>query len=234
MTFDSINPATGEHITTYATMQPSQVQAILGQCQLAQRTWGKTAVEDRAQRMMAAHDVLMDNREEYARLMSAEMGKIYAQGLAEVEKCAWGCRYYAGRAVAAEAGRALKKCVLELGGSDPFILLEDADIDKAVEAGIFSRFQASGQSCIAAKRFIVVDAVYDEFEQKFVAAVRRLKMGDPLAVGVFICPQARTDLRGGSDSLCPGGFPCSVMKNLQQKSAEMSCKNSSMPAIHMR
>jgi len=103
----------------------------------------------------------------------------------------------AGRAVAAEAGKALKKCVLELGGSDPFIVLEDADIDKAVEVGIIGRFQNSGQSCIAAKRFIVVDAVYEEFETKFTAAAGALKMGDPARSGVFIGPQARMDLRDG-------------------------------------
>jgi succinate-semialdehyde dehydrogenase/glutarate-semialdehyde dehydrogenase len=101
----------------------------------------------------------------------------------------------AGRAVASEAGRALKKCVLELGGSDPFIVLEDADIDRAVEVGIISRFQNSGQSCIAAKRFIIMDSVYDEFEEKFVTAVQQLKMGDPMAEDVYIGPLARTDLR---------------------------------------
>jgi len=103
----------------------------------------------------------------------------------------------AGKAVAAEAGKSLKKCVLELGGSDPFIVLEDADIDRAVEVGIIGRFQNSGQSCIAAKRFIVVDAVYEEFTEKFVEAVSRLKMGDPSEDGVYIGPQARMDLRDG-------------------------------------
>jgi succinate-semialdehyde dehydrogenase/glutarate-semialdehyde dehydrogenase len=103
----------------------------------------------------------------------------------------------AGRAVASEAGKVLKKCVLELGGSDPFIILEDADIDRAVEVGIVGRFQNSGQSCIAAKRFIVVDAVYEEFEKKFVDKVSQLKMGDPAADGVYIGPQARVDLRDG-------------------------------------
>jgi succinate-semialdehyde dehydrogenase/glutarate-semialdehyde dehydrogenase len=103
----------------------------------------------------------------------------------------------AGRAVAGEAGKVLKKCVLELGGSDPFIVLEDADIDKAVEVGIVGRFQNSGQSCIAAKRFIVVAAVYEEFERKFVARVRELEMGDPMQEGVYVGPLARRDLRDG-------------------------------------
>jgi succinate-semialdehyde dehydrogenase/glutarate-semialdehyde dehydrogenase len=255
---------------------------------------------------------LLANKEDHARLMSQEMGKVYPQGIAEVEKCAWACDYYAdhaadflaseevdteaqhsfiaykplgvvlavmpwnfplwqvfrfavpalmagngvllkhapsvfgcallmeklfreagfpehlfrsllidipmttevihnplvaavtitssvaaGRAVAAEAGRALKKCVLELGGSDPFIVLEDADVDRAVDTGIIARFQNSGQSCIAAKRFIVVDAVYDEFERKFVEKTAALKMGDPMQDGVYIGPLARVDLRDG-------------------------------------
>jgi succinate-semialdehyde dehydrogenase/glutarate-semialdehyde dehydrogenase len=103
----------------------------------------------------------------------------------------------AGRAVASEAGKVLKKCVLELGGSDAYIVLEDADIDAAVETGIVARFQNSGQSCIAAKRFIVVDAVYDEFERKFVDKVRDLRMGNPAKEGVYIGPLARVDLRDG-------------------------------------
>jgi len=103
----------------------------------------------------------------------------------------------AGRAVASEAGKVLKKCVLELGGSDAFIVLEDADIDQAVEVGIVARFQNSGQSCIAAKRFIVLESVYEEFEKKFVDKAGRLKMGDPSEPGVYIGPLARVDLRDG-------------------------------------
>ena len=312
MTFDIINPATGERIESFEEMPAAEVDDILDRCVAAQREWRETPMAERARLMMKAHDVLLANKEAYARVMTREMGKIWPQGLAEVEKCAWVCEYYAqngerflapeeveteahhsfvnfqplgvvlavmpwnfplwqvfrfaapalmagngavlkhapntfgcallieeifreagfpehlfrsliidvpqttrvihdprvaavsitssvaaGRAVATEAGKVLKKCVLELGGSDPFIVLEDADIDKAVEVGIVARFQNSGQSCIAAKRFIVVDAVYDEFERKFVDAVAKLKMGDPMEEGVFIGPQARLDLRDG-------------------------------------
>lgn len=87
---------------------------------------------------------------------------------------------YAGSQVAMQAGKALKKTVLELGGSDPFIVLADADIDATVKNAVTGRFQNSGQSCIAAKRFIVEDAVYDEFLQKFKVAVEALVIGDPL------------------------------------------------------
>ena len=312
MAFDIINPATGEKVNSFEEMSASEVQSILELSAGAQREWAATSFAERARLMLSVARVLRDNKEEYARLMTEEMGKVYPQGIAEVEKCAWGCEYYAehaeaflasedvpteaersfvtykplgvvlavmpwnfplwqvfrfaapalmagngavlkhapnvfgcslmmegifrdagfpehlfrsliidiplttevihnplvaavtitssvnaGRAVASEAGKVLKKCVLELGGSDAFIVLEDADVDKAVEVGIVGRYQNSGQSCIAAKRFIVVDAVYAEFETKFVAAVKQLKMGDPSAEGVYVGPQARVDLRDG-------------------------------------
>jgi succinate-semialdehyde dehydrogenase/glutarate-semialdehyde dehydrogenase len=312
MSFHIINPATGEKLRSFNPMTPQEVQDILQQVAAAQLAWGRRPFRERAQCLKAAHGVLLKNKEEYARLMAAEMGKPLPQGVAEVEKCAWVCEYYAehgeeflrpqpvateakksfvafrplgvvlavmpwnfpfwqvfrfaapalmagngavlkhasnvfgsalalekifleagfpehlfrsliidvsqtteliqhplvaavtitasvraGKSVAAEAGKALKKCVLELGGSDPFIVLEDADIDKAVEVGITARYQNSGQSCIAGKRFIPVAAIREEFEKKFVERARALKMGDPLAPGVYIGPQARLDLRDG-------------------------------------
>jgi succinate-semialdehyde dehydrogenase/glutarate-semialdehyde dehydrogenase len=310
MAFESVNPATGETINSFEEMTPEVVQAIVGDCARAQRAWARESFAERARLLRAVQSLLLAAKEDYAQVMTMEMGKVYEQGIAEVEKCAWVCEYYAdnaerflapedtdtgahhsfvsyrplgvvlavmpwnfplwqvfrfaapalmagnaallkhaanvfgcaqlieqlfrdaglpdnlfrsliighkqttevihdprvaavtitssvraGRAVASEAGKALKKCVLELGGSDPFIVLEDADIDKAVEVGIVGRFQNSGQSCIAAKRFIIVDAVYDEFEQKFVEKAGQLKMGDPMDSDVYIGPQARVDLR---------------------------------------
>jgi len=310
MIFDSINPANGDKVNSFERMSDDEVQLILHQCAEAQRGWANAPFGERARLLTAVADLLLENRHTYAQLMTEEMGKVYAQGIAEVEKCAWGCRYYAehaqrflapedvateahhsfvsykplgvvlavmpwnfplwqvfrfaapalmagnaallkhapnvfgcallienifaeaglpanlfrsliidvpqttrvihnplvaavsitssvaaGRAVASEAGKVLKKCVLELGGSDAFIVLEDADIDQAVEVGIIGRFQNSGQSCIAAKRFIIVESVYEEFERKFVDKASRLKMGDPSEDGVYIGPQARVDLR---------------------------------------
>jgi succinate-semialdehyde dehydrogenase/glutarate-semialdehyde dehydrogenase len=310
--FDSINPANGDKINSFEEMSGEEVQAILQRCSDAQRRWARTPFGERARLMKAVAEVMLDNRADYAGLMTQEMGKVYTQGIAEVEKCAWACEYYAdnaeqflapedvateahhsfvsykplgvvlavmpwnfplwqvfrfaapalmagngavlkhapnvfgcallierifaaaglpedlfcsliidvpqttrvihnpliaavsitssvaaGRAVAGEAGKVLKKCVLELGGSDPFIVLEDADIDQAVEVGIIGRFQNSGQSCIAAKRFIVVEPVYEEFERKFVDKAGQLKMGDPSEEGVYIGPMARVDLRDG-------------------------------------
>jgi succinate-semialdehyde dehydrogenase/glutarate-semialdehyde dehydrogenase len=101
----------------------------------------------------------------------------------------------AGRAVAAKAGSVLKKTVLELGGSDPYLVLEDADLDVAADVCTKARLVNSGQSCIAGKRFLVVERVRAGFEERFVARMRASKMGDPLDPSSEIGPQARTDLR---------------------------------------
>lgn len=101
----------------------------------------------------------------------------------------------AGKAVAQQAGAALKKCVLELGGSDPYVILEDADLDAAVETCVTSRLINSGQSCIAAKRFIVPEPIRAAFEEKMVAQMRAKKMGDPMEETTDVGPQAREDLR---------------------------------------
>jgi succinate-semialdehyde dehydrogenase/glutarate-semialdehyde dehydrogenase len=101
----------------------------------------------------------------------------------------------AGRAVSAAAGLHLKPCVLELGGSDPFVVLGDADIDEAARVGAWARNQNGGQSCIAAKRFIVADAVFDTFVSKLSGEIGKLKVGDPLEKDTRIGPLARVDLR---------------------------------------
>ena len=101
----------------------------------------------------------------------------------------------AGRAVGSAAGENLKKSVLELGGSDPYVILEDARLESAVETCVRSRLINSGQSCIAAKRFVVVASIRDEFEERFVERMRRAIVGDPLDEATDIGPQARSDLR---------------------------------------
>ena len=101
----------------------------------------------------------------------------------------------AGKAVAAQAGAVLKKSVLELGGSDPYIVLEDADLEAAATTCVNSRLINAGQSCIAAKRFIVVRPVIDAFTARFVALMKSKTVGDPLADGTDVGPQARHDLR---------------------------------------
>ncbi|CAH5271797.1 Succinate semialdehyde dehydrogenase [NAD(P)+] Sad [Enterobacter cloacae] len=101
----------------------------------------------------------------------------------------------AGAAIGAQAGAALKKCVLELGGSDPFIVLNDADLDLAVKAAVAGRYQNTGQVCAAAKRFIVEEGIADAFTQRFVDAVATLKLGAPDQEENYLGPMARYDLR---------------------------------------
>lgn len=94
----------------------------------------------------------------------------------------------AGASVASAAGKNLKKSVLELGGSDPFIVLEDAELDKAVKWAVYGRMQNCGQACIAAKRFIVMDKVYDEFLEKFKGAIEKMEPGDPMLEATKLGP----------------------------------------------
>lgn len=101
----------------------------------------------------------------------------------------------AGKSVASAAGMALKKSVLELGGSDPYLILEDADIQNASRLCVTSRLLNAGQSCIGAKRFIVADKVYDQFRDEFVRLMSEASFGDPLDPQTTIGPLARTDLR---------------------------------------
>ncbi|HUF68447.1 MAG TPA: NAD-dependent succinate-semialdehyde dehydrogenase [Longimicrobiales bacterium] len=144
----------------------------------------------------------------------------------------------AGRVVAKTAGDRLKKSVLELGGSDPYMILEDADLERAVESCVTSRLINSGQSCIAAKRFIVVEPVREEFTRRFVERMRMAKVGDPLTEGNDLGPLARHDLRdelhdqvrasvdAGADCLLGGDipdgpgayYPPTVLANVQKGS----------------
>lgn len=125
----------------------------------------------------------------------------------------------AGRAVAATAGEMIKKTVLELGGSDPYVVMPSADIDRAARIAVTARVQNNGQSCIAAKRFIVHTAVYDAFAERFVAGMEALRTGDPMDEGTDVGPlaseQGRKDLeelvedarRSGAEVLCGGQRP---------------------------
>ncbi|MBB5926103.1 NADP-dependent succinic semialdehyde dehydrogenase [Streptomyces echinatus] len=125
----------------------------------------------------------------------------------------------AGRSVASTSGEMIKKTVLELGGSDPFVVMPSADLDRAAEVAVTARVQNNGQSCIAAKRFIVHTDVYDAFAERFVAGMKALSVGDPLAeeteVGPLASEQGRKDLeelvddarRSGAQVLCGGERP---------------------------
>jgi succinate-semialdehyde dehydrogenase/glutarate-semialdehyde dehydrogenase len=125
----------------------------------------------------------------------------------------------AGKSVASKAGSVLKKTVMELGGSDPYVILEDADLEQAAAKCVTARLINGGQSCIAAKRFIIVDKVYNEFEKLFVEKMKQIKMGDPFNEENLLGPQASISLRDelhqqliksielGADLLLGGNIP---------------------------
>ncbi len=306
----SINPANEKLIQEYAEMSDYEVSKILEQTNSAYQEWKGTTFSYRSQLMKNAAKVLRDKKEEFAKLMTLEMGKPILQSKAEVEKCAWVCDYYAenaekflanelvktdfsksyvsyqpigvvlavmpwnfpfwqvfrfaaptliagntgvlkhasnvmgcalaienvfieagfpqnvfrtlvisskkveavirnkniqavtltgstpaGKSVASIAGSEVKKTLLELGGSDPYVILEDADLESAVEICVNARLINGGQSCIAAKRFIIVEEIYKMFEELFAKKMKARKMGDPFDEANHLGPQARNDLR---------------------------------------
>jgi succinate-semialdehyde dehydrogenase/glutarate-semialdehyde dehydrogenase len=309
MEFKSINPFNNKAIQSYKALSKEEVTTKLSDAQNAFHSWRKAPLSERVRLIQKAGQVLRDNVEEYAKMITLEMGKPILESRAEVNKCAWVCDYYAenattfladetiltdakqsfirhdpigtvlaimpwnfpfwqvfrfaaptltagntgllkhasnvfgcakliegvfikagfppnvfqnlivhhdlsehiishdgvravtftgseraGSAVGEIAGRHIKKSVLELGGSNAFIVLEDADIDKAVKTAITARMLNCGQSCIAAKRFILVEGIYDEFVSKFTQAISKLKPGDPMEETTQVGPLARKDL----------------------------------------
>ena len=307
----SISPTDGRLVAEYAETSAADVQQQIDEAAALQADWEHVPLDERAVPMLKMADLLQANRDELATLMADEMGKPLAQGLAEVDKCAWVCRHYAenagriladewieagrtksyvsyrplglvlavmpwnfplwqvyrflapalmagnggllkhasnvtgcalwidrlaveagfpdglfrtlvlpsnrvdevlehpavvaatltgsdpaGRAVASKAGSLLKKTVLELGGSDPYIVLADADLEQAALTCSTSRLINGGQSCISAKRFIVEEPVVDEFTEMLTAGMATAVMGDPLDPATTLGPMARLDLRG--------------------------------------
>ena len=310
MSFEVINPATGEKVTEITAWDSQQLETALTAVDKASPAWRKMPMLERCNLMRKAAEVLRANKNQYAEIVTQEMGKLINDAKAEVEKCASVCDFYAdngpqfladesiksdagnsyvayfplgtvlavmpwnfplwqvfrfaapalvagntgvlkhasnvpqcalliedvfkqagfpdnvfrslmirasqvksviedprvhavtltgsepaGRQVAATAGANLKKSVLELGGSDAFIVLEDADLDLTVQSAVISRFLNTGQSCIAAKRFIVVDAIAEDFVTRFKASVEALTVGDPMNEATTLAPMAREDLR---------------------------------------
>src|SRR5438128_9771427 len=310
MALSSITPSSGEVLESFEEATPATLERVLAHAWQAFLGWRECTFAERAERLREAARALRAKKAEYARLMALEMGKPVTQGEAEVEKCAWGCEYYAehaarflapepretdaarsyvrfdplgpvlaampwnfpfwqvfrfaapalmagnvgilkhasnvpgcslaieqvfrdagfppgvfasvlipssmiagliadprvaaatltgseraGSSVAEHAGRHLKKTVLELGGSDPFIVLARGDVAAAARPAADARLINSGQSCIAAKRFIVVEALADQFIERFRGELQGRRMGDPLARETQVGPQARADLR---------------------------------------
>ncbi|MFD8231547.1 NADP-dependent succinic semialdehyde dehydrogenase [Streptomyces sp. NPDC059696] len=340
MPIATVNPANGETLKTYEAMDEQEIERRLQLAEATFRTYRTTTFGERARLLHRAADLLDEDQQDIARVMTTEMGKPIQQARAEAAKCAKAMRWYAdhaeelladeepagsdvkdsgasrvrvryrplgpvlavmpwnfplwqvvrfaapalmagnvgllkhasnvpqtalyledlfhragftegtfqtlligsaavdeilrdervkaatltgsepaGRAVASTAGEMIKKTVLELGGSDPFVVMPSADIDRAAEVAVTARVQNTGQSCIAAKRFIVHTDVYDAFAERFTEGMKALKVGDPMAddtqVGPLSSEQGLRDLeelvddavRGGAQVLCGGERP---------------------------
>src|SRR5436190_999326 len=213
----AVNPATEEVIASFDAFGRDEVEMALAETHDAFLEWRERPIAERAVPMRALARLLRERSERYARLATLEMGKPIVEAKAEIEKCAFGADHFAqnaaryladeeiradaltgswdtGSRIAELAGRALKKTVLELGGSDPFIVLGDADLQLAATTAVRARNQNNGQSCIAAKRFIVVDSVAEEFERRFAKGVEDLAVGDPMDAKTQVGPLARRDL----------------------------------------
>ena len=308
--FNTVNPSTGEQIETFSFYNSSEIEEVLVRAEKSFQSFRKLPVHQRAELLSHLAETLRKNKTQLAKVITTEMGKIFSEAEAEVEKCAWEADWYAehgpqmladapaptggvnayvsylplgpilaimpwnfpiwqltrmalptmlagnvvlvkhshntqrsslefervileagfpegvfqnlilktedivnvindprvqgasvtgsvraGSAVASEAGKVIKKTVMELGGSDAFIVCEDADIPKAVAAGIRGRFHNAGQVCLAAKRFILVEKIANEFESLFVEKAKSIRVGDPVDPATQMGPMARVDLR---------------------------------------
>jgi succinate-semialdehyde dehydrogenase/glutarate-semialdehyde dehydrogenase len=315
MSIASINPATGKTVRTFEPHSAAHVDEALDKAAASFAEHRRTSFADRARWMRKAGDILDAECRELGRLMTLEMGKPIKAAIAEAEKCATACRYYAdnaarfladqpvemeggkswiafqplgvvlaimpwnfpfwqvfrfaapalmagnvgilkhasnvpqcalaiedvfrragftadsfqtllippdgvegiiadrrvaavtltgsegaGRSVAGAAGRNLKKSVVELGGSDPFVVMPSADLDAAVSTAVTARMINNGQSCIAAKRFIVHEKIYDEFIDRFVAGVSSVRIGDPMDEATELGPLATSAIREDLDA----------------------------------
>jgi succinate-semialdehyde dehydrogenase/glutarate-semialdehyde dehydrogenase len=309
MQFKSINPHTGQEVGSYQSLSAEELQGKLNLSLSAYSSWREVSLGQRCRLIKKAGQVLRDGVEDYAKMISLEMGKPIKEARSEVLKCASVCDYYAdnaphflaeevieteaqksfvrhdpiggvfavmpwnfpfwqvfrfaaptltagnvgllkhapnvfgsaemiegvfekagfpkgvfqnlivhhdsteeiikhdsvraitltgseraGSAVAMLAGKYLKKSLLELGGNNAFIVWEDADIDAAVKTALLARMLNCGQSCIAAKRFILLEGIYDTFVEKFVAGIKAMNAGDPLHEETQVGPMARKDL----------------------------------------
>ena len=314
MSISSINPANGKTLRTFEPFAPTQVNEALNRAVAAFSRHRRTSFGERAQCMRKAAAILDAECRELGRLMTLEMGKPIKAAVAEAEKCATACRYYAdnaerfladqpvqmeggeswvafqplgvvlaimpwnfpfwqvfrfaapalmagnigvlkhasnvpqcalaiedifrragftdgafqtllvgseavegliadsrvaavtltgsegaGRSVATAAGKNLKKAVLELGGSDPFVVMPSADLESAIATAVTARMINNGQSCIAAKRFIVHEKIYDDFLENFVARVSAVRIGDPMDEKTELGPLATAAIRDGLD-----------------------------------
>src|SRR2546425_677515 len=218
-TFDVINPATEKALATYPIPTAPQVRTKVEAAREAFRSWSRLDPKERAAYLLRFAEGLRKHKDAYAETLNLETAFREA-GLPDgVFQIVVGDRTTAtalirspvsvvsltgsvrtGVYVAREASKDLKKVVLELGGSDPFIVAGDADLDAASRGAVAGRFVNGGQSCIAAKRFFVVDSAADEFVSKFAERMRRLRVGDPLDpktdVGPLVNKAQRDEIEG--------------------------------------
>jgi succinate-semialdehyde dehydrogenase/glutarate-semialdehyde dehydrogenase len=337
MSIASVNPATGDTIKTFEALNESQIDQKLQLAASTFRSYRHTPFAERESMLLRAAEILETEKDEFARLMTTEMGKPIKGAIGEAEKCALVCRYYAeharhhladkvvetnasksyvcfqplgsvlavmpwnfpfwqvfrfaapalmagnvgllkhasnvpqcalaiedifrragfpegafqtllvgseavqriledkrivaatltgsepaGRSVASIAGKQIKKTVLELGGSDPFIVMPSADLNEAVITAVKARTINNGQSCIAAKRFIVAGGIYDSFEKMFVEEMKGLTVGDPLNESTDIGPLATEQILKDVDeqvktSVAAGAIVLTGGKRLDQR-----------------
>ena len=317
MPIASINPATGEKLKDFSAFDDSEIEKRLSRAENAFRKYRRTTFTERTELLHGVAELLFQEKNKFAEIITLEMGKLFHDSVAEIEKCARGCRFYAengerfledevaqtdaaksyveyqplgpvlaimpwnfpfwqvfrfaapalmagnigllkhasnvpqcalaieeifcragfddgvfqtlliepeqvekvivdprvkavtltgsekaGSAVASTAAREIKKSVLELGGSDAFIVMPSADFESALSTAVKARIINTGQSCIAAKRFMIADQIYDEFLNQFVARMRALKVGDPMDPATDIGPLATEQiLRGVHDQV---------------------------------
>src|SRR6184192_4383503 len=314
MAIASINPATGEKLKEFSPFEDAEIEKRLGQAEKAFRKYCRTTFTDRSVLLEAVAELLFQEKEKFAQIITLEMGKLFRASVEEIEKCASGCRFYAengerfleaepaqtdvgesyvryqpvgpvlaimpwnfpfwqvfrfaaptllagnvgllkhasnvpqcalaieeifcragfeqgvfqtlliepeqvekiivdprikavtltgsekaGSAVASTAAREIKKSVLELGGSDAFIVMPSADFESALSTAVKARTVNTGQSCIAAKRFVIADEIHEQFLQQFVERMRALKVGDPFDPETALGPLATEQILRGVD-----------------------------------
>jgi succinate-semialdehyde dehydrogenase/glutarate-semialdehyde dehydrogenase len=312
MPIASINPATGENLKEFSPFDDAEIEKRLSRAENAFRKYRRTTFTERSELLHAVTELLFQEKKKFAEIITLEMGKLFRDSIAEIEKCARGCRFYAengerfledevtqtdaaksyvqyqplgpvlaimpwnfpfwqvfrfagpallagnvgllkhasnvpqcalaieeilccagfddgvfqtlliepdqvekvivdprvkavtltgsekaGSAVASTAAREIKKSVLELGGSDAFIVMPSADFESALSTAVKARIINTGQSCIAAKRFMIADQIYDQFLNQFVARMRALKVGDPMDEATELGPLATEHILQG-------------------------------------
>jgi succinate-semialdehyde dehydrogenase / glutarate-semialdehyde dehydrogenase len=315
MSIATVNPATGELLKEFQPLSDTEIDKKISLATQAFARFRIVPASDRAAKLIRASEILQAEKEDFGRLMSLEMGKLFREAVAEADKCAWVCRFYAehgerfladepvetgpsqssvrfqplgpvlavmpwnypfwqafrfaaptlmagnvgllkhasnvpqcalaiediflragfpkgvfqtllvgaskidgiladpriaaatltgsesaGIEVGISAAKRIKKVVLELGSSDPFIVMPSADFDRAVETAVKARVLNNGQSCIAAKRFIVAEQIFDQFEERFVQLMEQLKLADPFESSAQLGPLASAAGRSGLDA----------------------------------